>query len=98
MAVMVLDAFAPFAPQQRVVHAGENGGVFNWNGGLIIIAVQRPGLHLLIGAKAGVQPVVKAVLVVIARRADLAQGRFQFGRGKQGCVGCLCHRTTSIPS
>ena len=78
IAVMVLDPVPPFEPDAAVAEARDHHGVLDRNRALVIIAVQRPGLHLSLVQLAAVQQPVKRMQIVIARRADLAQRRFQF--------------------
>ncbi len=61
--------------------------------GLVIVAVERPGLDLALGAFAAVQQLVERMQAVIAPRADVAQRGFQFvARVRQ------IHSTISMPS
>src|SRR3954464_13462951 len=106
---MVLDAVPPFQPDGAVAEARDHHRVLDRNRALVIVAVQRPGLHLSLVQFAAVQQAVKRMQIVIARRTDLAQRRFQFfgafqGRGsteREGCHPVQGHRvqsTISVPS
>src|SRR5215813_4516678 len=92
-AVVVVEAAAPLAPQLLIIAARDQVGVLLRDLGLVVVAVERPGLHLPLGALAAVQEMVKRMAAVIAPRADVAQARFQLGFTEQ--VG---HSTISCPS
>src|SRR6202158_2782162 len=77
---MVLDPVPPFKTDAAVAEARDHHGVLDRNGALIIVAVQRPGLHLALVQFAAVQQPVKRVQIVITGSADLAQRRFQVFR------------------
>ena len=71
---MILDAAAPFAAQLAGAQAGHEPGILYWHCGLIIIAVERPGLHLASVQLAIVQQPVKRVKAVVALGTYLTQG------------------------
>ena len=77
IAVMVLDPVPPFEPGGAVAEARDHHRVLDRDRALVIIAVQRPGLHLALVELAAVQQPMERMQVVIARRADVAQRRFQ---------------------
>src|SRR5262245_11929054 len=91
-AVMVDEAAAPFPPQRRIVAARDQAGIFDRDHRLVIVAVERPGLNLALGALAAVQQTVERMQTVVAPRPDVAQLRLEFLRGHQ------LHSTISIPS
>ena len=78
LAVVIDQARAPFAPQRRIVAARDQARILDRDHRLIVVAVERPGLHLALGALAAVQQAVERMQAVIAPRADVAQRRFQF--------------------
>jgi hypothetical protein len=78
VAVMVLDAAAPFAAQVGRGQAREKRGVLRGNAGLIVVAVERPGLDLRLGQLPRVQQPVEGVQDVVALGADRRELRFQF--------------------
>src|SRR6266568_4918756 len=92
-AVVVVEPAAPFTPQLLIVAARDQVGVLLRDLGLVVVAVERPGLHLSPAATAAVQKVVKRMTAVIAPRTDVAQARLQLGFTKQAG-----HRTISCPS
>src|SRR5258708_3651657 len=84
IAVMVFDAVPPFQPRGAVAEARDHHRVLDRDGALVIIAVQRPGLHLALVQLAAVQEPVKRMQIVVAHRADVAEGGFQFFGAVQG--------------
>ena len=91
---MVDDAPPPFPAQRRRRQTGDQIGVLRRNAGLIIIAVERPGLDLAAIELAVAHQVMKRMAMVIALLADLPQRALELGAGKQG----RAHSLTSIPS
>src|SRR5882762_3880348 len=81
---MVLDPVPPFKPDAAVAEARDHHRVLDRNGALVIIAVQRPGLHLSLVQFAAVQQPVERMQIVIARGADMAERSFQFLGAVQG--------------
>src|SRR6266481_1091854 len=77
VAVVILDPVPPFAPDAAVAKARDHDRVLERYRALVIIAVQRPGLHLAFVELAAVQQAMKRMQAVIARGADLAQRGFQ---------------------
>ena len=55
VAVMILQSVPPFAPDAAVAEARDHHGILDRNGALVIVAVQRPGLHLSLVQLAAVQ-------------------------------------------
>src|SRR5882757_1210900 len=109
VAIMVLDAVPPFHPDAAVAKTRDHHRVLDRDRALIIIAVQRPGLHLALVELAAMQQAVKRMQAVIAGRADLAQGCFQFAgaveryaladrQGRHSVGGHHVHSTISVPS
>src|SRR5882672_4206186 len=109
VAVMVLDPVPPFHPYGAVAEARDHDRVLERDRALIIIAVQRPGLHLALVQLAAMQQPMERMQAVITRRPDLAQGCFQFAGAvqryaladRQGCHsvgGHHVHSTISVPS
>src|SRR5690606_19339744 len=77
LAVMVLDAVAPFEARGAVAEARQDDGVLDRDGALIIEAVERPGLNLPLVQLAAVQKLMERMEVVVARGADIAKPRLQ---------------------
>src|SRR5207302_2878228 len=104
VAIMVLDPMPPFAPDAAIAEARDHHGILDRNCALVIVAVQRPGLHLSLVQLATVQQPVKRMQVVIARRADLSERGFQFLRAFQRRAGTEregahdVHSVISVPS
>jgi len=73
LAVMVDEAAAPFAADVAILATADQAGILQRNAGLIVIAVERPCLHLAFGALAGMKPVMERMQAVIAPGADVAQ-------------------------
>ena len=71
--VVVEIALAPFAPHLAVFHLGHKRGVFARDDRLIIIAIQRPRLHLPLRKPAAMQKLMERVQIVIAPRAGLPE-------------------------
>ena len=82
-AVVLLEARAPLAAQRRVLGARHQGGVLDRDAGLVIEAVEHPGLYLPAVALAAVQQPVERVQAVVALGADALQRRFELLRRQQ---------------
>src|SRR5262245_23202824 len=106
---MVLDAMPPFHADGAIAEARDHDRVLQRDRALIVVAVQRPGLHLALVELAAVQQPVEWMQAVIARRADLAQRRFQIlwrveldaladGEGGHSSCGRHVHSEISVPS
>src|SRR5215510_12767932 len=106
---MILDAVPPFQPRGAVAEARDHHRVLDRDRALVIVPVQRPGLHLALVQLAAVQEFMKRMQAVIARRADMAQRRFEFlgiiepdvlADRKRGHVSQRrgVHSTISVPS
>ena len=93
VAVMVDQAAAPFAADVAVEAARDQARVLHRDHRLIVVAVERPGLDLALGAFAAMQQMMERMQAMIAPRADVAQSRFEF-IGRQQCVIAR----SSIPS
>src|SRR5580704_13323016 len=92
LAVVIGKAAPPFAARRLVVAARDQARVLDRDHGLVIVAVERPGLDLALAAFAAVQELVERMQPVITPRADVAQRRFQLLRCHQ------LHSTISRPS
>ena len=92
LAVMIVQARAPLAAHVRVLAARDQARVLQRDHRLVIVAVERPGLHLSLGALAAVQQAVERMQAMIALRADVAQLGLEFVRRHQ------LHRRISSPS
>ena len=77
LAVVIDQPRAPFAADRRIVATRDQARVLDRDHRLVIVAVERPGLDLALGAFAAVQQLVERMQPVIAPRADVAQRRFQ---------------------
>ena len=75
---MVENAVDPIAPDLAVVTAAHQRRVLPRHGGLIAIAVERPGLDLALVQLAAMQKGMKRMLVVIALGADGAELLLEF--------------------
>ena len=80
LAVVIDEAAAPFAARRLILAARDQARVLDRDHGLIIVAVERPGLDLALAAFAAVQQLVERMQPVIAPRADVAQRGFQLLR------------------
>ena len=78
VAVMILDPVPPFQPGGAVAETRDHHRVLDRDRALVIIAVQRPGLHLSLVQLAAMQQAMERMQVVITRRADMAQRCLQF--------------------
>src|SRR6266404_2977533 len=74
---------APLAADIGVVAARDQARILHRDPGLIVIAVERPGLDLAPGALAAVQQVMKGMQAMIALRPDGAQPGFELVRREQ---------------
>src|SRR5438552_297588 len=77
IAVVVLDPVPPFLPDAAVAKARDHDRILDRDRALVIVAVERPGLHLALVQFAAVQEAMERMQAVIARGADLAQRRLQ---------------------
>ena len=66
VAIVVDDALAPGAAEDRVGTAGEDDRIFDRDDALIVVAVQRPGLELSAGELAFVHQQMKRMVVMVA--------------------------------
>ncbi len=80
--VMVDDASAPFPAQRRCRQPGDQIGVLRRNPGLIVIAIERPGLNLTPIELPVAHQVVKRVAMMVALLADLPEGVLQIRAGQ----------------
>ena len=71
----------PFPPQVGGRQPGHEAGVLRGDLALVIIAIQRPGLHLAARQPAIVQHAMERMQVVVALGADRVQRVFQPLRG-----------------
>ena len=70
VAIVIDDAFAPGAAEIGIFGARQDGGVFDRDAALIVVAIEGPGLKLAARELAFVHQKMKWVLVVIALFAD----------------------------
>src|SRR5262249_12062724 len=71
--VMVHDAMNPVAPELAIMTAAHQGRVLARNGGLVAVAVERPGLQLALIQLSAMQQLMEGMLVVVALGADGAK-------------------------
>ena len=71
--VAIHNALAPGTAKFRIVTAGKNNRVFNWDHTLIVVAVERPSLELAAAQLPFMHEQVKRMPVVIALLPDLTQ-------------------------
>ena len=90
---MVDDPLAPFAPELARLQPRQDVRVLYRDLRLVVIAVERPGLHLRPGEMPRLEALLERVQVVVARRADLADGGDEVVRSHH-----RRHGTISIPS
>src|SRR4030088_2380733 len=103
---MIFYSVPPLQPDAAVAEARDHHRVLDRNGALVIIAVQRPGLHLSLVELAAMQQTVKRMQVMVTRGADPAQRRFQlFGAPerriaaeREDCHPVQGHRVQSVIS
>ncbi len=72
---MINDALAPGAAEIGVFATGENGGVFDGDAALIVVAIEGPGLQLAASELAFVHAQMEGMAMVVALFADLAKTR-----------------------
>lgn len=75
--IVIHDTLAPAPTKVRVVAAGKNDRVLDWNAALVIVAVQGPRLHLPAAQFTIVHHEVKRMLMVISFSANPQQPSFQ---------------------
>ena len=99
LAVVIDQPRAPFAADRGIVAARDQARVLDRDHRLVIVAVERPGLDLALGALSAVQELVERMQAVIAPRADVAQRRFQFvGRQQRHSAISMPSNATSQPA
>src|SRR5215467_589396 len=100
-AVLIKNAFAPGNAKRVVLAAGKNGGVFDGDVTLIVVAIERPSLELASRELSIVHQLMKRVLVVIALFADGVKASDEIGFGEYGPFCAFeraGHNSISIPS
>src|SRR3954447_9082308 len=90
-AIVIDQARAPFAPYGGIIAARDQTGVLHRDHRLVIVAIERPGLHLAFGQLAAMQQPMKWMQVMIAPGADVAQRGLELLRRHD-------HSAISIPS
>ena len=70
VAVVVDDAFAPSHAEGGIFAARENGGIFDGDAALIVIAIEGPGLKLAARKFAFVHEQMKGMFVMVALFTD----------------------------
>src|SRR5215470_14118969 len=91
--VVIEKPAAPFPPDIRIRAARNQARVLYRNHGLVVVAVERPGLDLTLGAPSAMKQVMERVQTVIAPCSDVTQLCFQLIR----CEQCR-HSSILIPS
>jgi hypothetical protein len=99
---MVHDAMDPVAPELAIMAAAHQGRVLARHGGLVAVAVERPGLHLALIQLSAMQQLMEGMLVVVALGADGAKlllkllGTHDLGHGIASRVAqCLARKSAS---
>ena len=80
VAVVILDPVPPFHADVAVAEARDHDRILDRDRALVIVAVQRPGLHLALVELAAMQQVMERMQAVIARLADVAERGLQILR------------------
>src|SRR6266849_1851208 len=93
IAVVVDKAATPLAPYVPIKAARDQARVLHRDHGLVVVAVERPGLDLTLGAFAAMEQMMERMQAVVAPRPDVTQLGFQLFRGQQ----CR-HNSILIPS
>src|ERR1700709_586473 len=70
ISIVILNAMPPFETDIAVAKTRDHHRILDRNGALVVVAVQRPGLHLSLIELAAVQQPMKRMQVMIAGRAD----------------------------
>src|SRR5262245_16681320 len=96
VAIMIHQTFAPGDAKALIVRASKECGVLSWNMALVVVAIERPSLHLAAAQRSFVHEFVKRVLMVIALFADRVKSGDEVGFGEQ--MPFRSHRVSSIPS
>jgi hypothetical protein len=78
-----------------VIGAGQEGGVFARDVGLVVIAIESPGLKLAAGERPFMHQFVKGMLMMIALFADGVEAGDEFLFGEY-MFFLLGHRVNSI--
>src|SRR5262249_8086598 len=89
---MINQAATPLAAQDPVFTSGDQARVLDRDHGLIIVAIERPGLNLSFGALTAMQLLMERMQTVIAPRTDVVQPFLKLAGREQH------HNTISIPS
>ena len=82
LTIMIDQPRAPFAAHGGIFAARDQARVLDRDHRLIVVAIERPGLHLALAALAAMQQRVKRMQAVITPRADVAQRGFKLVRRK----------------
>src|SRR5260370_28689347 len=101
VAVVIEDTFAPGQTERGIFAARQDGGVFDRDAALVVVAVQGPRLKLPARELALVHHQMKRMLVMVAFFADGMEAGDKFGFRKQRAVrfgGSSGHSSNSIPS
>ena len=112
IAVVVVDAPDPGAPEGRILRFGKDDRVLDGDPRLVVVAVQHPRRELLARQLARVHQLVERMLVVVAARPLLAQARDEVVGGQHAArvrsqsqlqpvvrrPGCRRHRPRAAPA
>jgi hypothetical protein len=90
--VVIDKPLAPHAPERRIITARDQARILVRYPRLVVVAIERPGLHLALRASAAMQELMERMQPVIALGAEIAQRRFQSLGRKQS------HSVNSMPS
>ena len=83
VAIVIDDAFAPGQAEGGIFAAREDGGVFDGDAALVVVAIQSPGLELAARELAFVHQQVEWMFVVIALFADGVKAGDEVGFGER---------------
>src|SRR5580693_3043018 len=92
VAIVVDQTAPPLAPRVRIRAPRDESRILHRDHRLIIVAVERPSLHLPLRAFTAMQEFMKRMQPMIPRGPDLTQPRFEFIGRQQ------VQTTISIPS
>ncbi len=93
IAVVIDQPASPIASQVRIAATRDQVGVLDGDHRLIVVAVERPGLDLTLGAPTAMQKMMERMQAVVAAAPDVPQSRLKFVFGQR-----TRHSATSSPS
>ena len=78
--IVINDALSPCSPESGIVTLGQQQSVLDRNAALVIITIERPGLHLAAIELTTMQQAMEWMQDVVARGADVPQFGFKLVR------------------